>query len=78
MEPTVLALFDVNADLKVSADASCFGLGAVLLQNTNSCRQPVAFASRIMTDTERRDAQVEKEALALTLTWASKKFSKSP
>ena len=30
MKPIVLALFDVNADLKVSADASCFGLGAVL------------------------------------------------
>ena len=73
MKPTVLALFDINADLKVSADASCFGLGAVLLQNTNSCWQPVAFASRVMTDTERRYAQVEKEALALT--WACEKFS---
>ena len=73
MKPTVLALFDVNADLKVSADASCFGLGAVLLQSTNSCWQPVAFASRVMTDTERRYAQVEKEALALT--WACEKFS---
>ena len=73
MKPTVLALFDVNADLKVSADASCFGLGAVLLQNTNSCWQPVAFASRVMTDTDRRYAQVEKEALALT--WACEKFS---
>ena len=56
MKLTVLALFDVNADLKVSADASCFGLGAVLLQSTNSCWQPVAFASRAMTDTERRYA----------------------
>ena len=70
---TILALFDVNADLKVSADASCFGLGAVLLQSTNFCWQPVAFASRVMTDTESRYAQVEKEALALT--WACEKFS---
>ena len=70
MKPTVLALFDVNADLKVSADASCFGLGAIL---TNSCWQPVAFASRVMTDTERRYAHVVKEALALT--WACEKFS---
>ena len=73
MKPTVLALFDVNADLKVSADASCFGLGAILLQSTNSCWQPVAFTARVITETERRYAQVEKEALALT--WACKKFS---
>ena len=73
MKPTVLALFDVNADLKVSADASSFGLGAVLLQNSNSRWQPVAFASRVMSDTERRYAQVEKEALAIT--WACEKFS---
>ena len=73
MKPTVLALFNVNAHLKVSADGSCFGLGTFLLQNTNSCWQPVAFTSRVMTDTEHRYAQVEKEALALT--WACKKFA---
>ena len=73
MKPTVLALFDVNAVVKVSADASSFGLGAVLLQQNNSSWQPVAFASRVMSDTERRYAQVEKEALAVT--WACEKFS---
>ena len=72
-KPTVLALFDVNADLKISADASSYGLGAVLLQNNKSSWQPVAFASRVMSDTERRYAQVEKEALAIT--WACEKFS---
>ena len=73
MKPTVLALYDVKADLKVSADASSFGLGAVLLQKTNSSWQPVAFASRVMSDTEQRYAQVEKESLAIT--WACEKFS---
>ena len=73
MKPTVLALFDVNAVVKVSADASSFGLGAVLLQQNNSSWQPVAFASGVMSDTECRYAQVEKEALAVT--WAYEKFS---
>jgi len=36
-KPTVLALFDVNADVKVSADASSFGLGATLLLKTDLC-----------------------------------------
>ena len=34
---------------------------------------PVVYASRAMTDTEHRYAQVEKEALAIT--WACEKFS---
>ena len=72
-KPTVLALYDVSADLKVSADASSYGLGAVLLQQNNSSWQPVAFASRVMSDTETRYAQVEKEALAIT--WVCEKFS---
>ena len=71
-KPTVLTLFDLNAELKVSADAFSFGLGAVLLQNSNSW-QPVTFASRVMLDTECRYAQIEKEALAIT--WACEKFS---
>ena len=65
-------MYDVSADLKVSADVSSYGLGAVLLQN-NSSWQPVAFASRVMSDTESRYALVEKEALATT--WACEKFS---
>ena len=72
IKPTVLALFDVSVDLKVSADALLYELGAVLLQQNNSSWQPVAFASRVMSDTERRYTQVEKEAL--TITWACEKF----
>ena len=66
----VLALFDPNLETIVSADASSYGLGAVLLQRQRSGQlQPVAFVSRSMTPTEGRCAQIEKEALAFTCVW---------
>ena len=58
---------------KVSADASAYGLGAVLLQKIDSHWKPVAYASHSMSETQRRYAQIEKEALAAT--WACEKFS---
>ena len=70
---TTLTLYNPAANIKLSADASSYGVGAVLLQETNNEWQPVAYASRTMTDTERRYAQIEKEALSLT--WAAEKFS---
>ena len=72
-KPTNLALCDVEVPIKVSANASFYGLGAVLMQKTESIWRPVAYASRAMTETERQYAQVEKEALALT--WACEKFA---
>ena len=69
---TVLALYNPTAPTKVSADASSFGLGAVLLQHDTKQWRPVAFASRSLSEVERRYAQIEKEALATT--WACEKF----
>jgi len=66
-------LYDPKRELKVSADASSFGLGAVLFQQDGDNRKPVAYASRSLSETERRYAQIEKEALAVT--WACEKFT---
>ncbi len=71
-KPTVLAKYDAQAPLKVSADSSSFGIGAVLLQRSEETWKPVVYASRALSETERRYAQIEKEALAVT--WACEKF----
>ena len=69
----VLALFDYERRHRVTADASAHSLGAALMQENDMGEwQPVVYASRRMTDTERRYGQIEKEALAIT--WACEKF----
>lgn len=71
--PTVLDLYDPQKEMKVSADASAYGLGAVLLQQTESEWKPIAYASWSMSEVEQRYAQIEKEALAIT--WACEKLN---
>jgi len=60
-EAPVLKFFDPNDNVEIQCDASDRGLGACLMQNG----QPVAYASRSMTDTEVNYAQIEKEMLAI-------------
>jgi len=60
VQPTILTLYDPNSELKVSADASAYGLGAVLLQTDQSTGwRPVAYASRALSDTEQRYSQID-------------------
>jgi transposase InsO family protein len=73
VKPSCLALYNPQNRTKVSADASSYGLGAALLQEVAGQWKPVVFASRSMSETEQRYAQIEKEALAAT--WACEKFS---
>ena len=56
-----LRFYDVEEEITVEPDASQFGLGAVLLQQG----QPVAYASRTLTQAERNYAQIEKELLSV-------------
>lgn len=49
--------FDPHQDLELQCDASQKGLGAYLMQGG----QPLAYASRSLTETEQQYAQIEKE-----------------
>lgn len=57
----VLQYFDSTKGVTLQCDASDKGLGAVIMQND----QPIAYASRALTDAETRYAQIEKELLAV-------------
>ena len=64
--PVTLALFNPQLELKISADASFFGLGAVIFQKGADMQwRPVAYASRALSTTEMRYAQIEKKKKAL-------------
>ncbi len=56
----VLQYYDVNQPVTLSVDASTKGLGAAILQ-----KKVVAYATRALTPTEQRYAQIEKEMLAV-------------
>ena len=66
-EAPVLSYYDPSSELTIQCDASQRGLGAALLQNQN------AYASRALTETETRYAQIEKEMLAIV--YALEKFN---
>ena len=68
----MLKLYDPKAKTKVSA--SSYRLGVVLLQSDGDSPdswKPVAYASRSLSDAEKRYAQIEE---ALASTWACEKF----
>jgi len=69
----VLSFFDPHLPSVLSCDASSYGIGCVLMQNHNGCLRPVAYASRMLSSTEQRYAQIEKECLSCV--WACEKFS---
>ena len=68
-----LTYYQVGCRTRIVADASPVGLGAVLTQQQVSVWRVISYASRSLTDVERRYSQTEKEALALV--WECERFS---
>ena len=60
-EDMALSYFDVNKPTTIQVDASKIGIGAVLFQDGKT----IAFASKALTDTEQRYANIERELLAV-------------
>ncbi|GBN50696.1 Retrovirus-related Pol polyprotein from transposon 17.6 [Araneus ventricosus] len=73
----VLMIFDPRKETTVTTDTSSYGLGATICQKETNCqangrRSVIAYASRTLTPTESRYAQIEKEVLAVV--WGCEKF----
>ena len=60
----VLAHYDPAKEICVAADASAYGVGAVLCHRECGIEHPVSYVSRVLSDSERNYSQIEKERLA--------------
>ena len=63
-EAPILAFPDYGLPFHLYTDASSTGLGAVLMQKIQGRQKPIAFASRVLSPTERRYHTTDREMLA--------------
>jgi hypothetical protein len=65
VNPPVLRMADFSRRFILQTDASSLAVAAVLLQDFEGERQPIAFASRTLTQQERKFSTYELECLAV-------------
>lgn len=66
MQPPVLAMPDFDRKFVLQTDASSLAVAAVLSQEVDGIRQPIAYASRTLTPCEKKSSSVyELECLAV-------------
>lgn len=70
----ILELYDPKKKIVVAADASPYGVGAVLSHVVNGVEKPVLFASSTLSPAEKNYSQPHREALAII--FAVKRFYK--
>ena len=67
-KPPTLSYYNPEAESVIQSDASMSGLGCVLMQEN----KPVIYASRSLTDAEKRYSNIERELLAAS--WSLEKL----
>ncbi|CAB4015033.1 Hypothetical predicted protein, partial [Paramuricea clavata] len=72
VQAETLSYFNREAKTKIVCDASPVGLGAIVLQEHKGEDRVICYASRGLTEVERRYSQTEKDALAVV--WSCEKF----
>lgn len=72
LQAPTFAHFDFCNNIIKQANASSYGLGVALMQQKRTDKEFVSYASKAMTECEKRYSQMEKEVLALV--FACKQF----
>ena len=65
MSKPILKMVNILKPFTLQVEASGLGIGAIVLQEENGKKVPVAYASRKLKQSERSYTVIERECLAL-------------